>query len=376
MSGRATAGLLAALATVGAADPGTAMSAPGGQSDAPAVVLVADCEREDAACAAIRAVAEQLARIPRRHRLLLRESRRAVEPEADALALIEVACTERDGGVAESAAGRSGDGGEPFRRAGNRLALARAAHGRPRVTPAWLVDAALRAGDAAGVDPRLGGTGGQLVARATLPWAPTAADRALEKGVPSVRLVAASPRDAARWAAALVRRLDALAARPAPDAQFVVLAGRVWTRRALYWAGGILWAVLVVTGRPGAWRRTDDATRARRGHLYLRGLPFRFAFLAALLWAPAPALALVGPAALLALPPPARGLRRTVAAVLAVSPVLLLSLVVGAVMAAGRALPRPPGPTALLIALALVAWGLQAGRARRPVGSPGSDGPA
>lgn len=318
-----------------------------------AVLLAADCRRDPPACGAVRAAVERLGALPRRHSLVVVPPGAAAGPEApggqSALALLDVVSATT---------------------AGVRLARA-AADGASAVTPAWLVHASLRAASAAGVQPSVEPSRpgwGQLLARATLPVGPSAADRALAAGIPAVRLAVPEGETGALWVSAVVRRLDELGGRPRAEAEYLTAAGRVWTRRSLYWIGGALWAALVLARRPGAWRRTADATRRRRGGRYLLGLPFRFAFLLALLWAPSLALPLLGPAALAALWSGGGVRWRIAGRIVAYAPAVLFGLGLAAAVVTGEAVPRRPGAAAWLVALALLAWELQA---RRPAPATG-----
>ena len=364
-SGRALIALVA-YAGLGAAGPTPAQERPKPAT----VVLVADCALDAIACAAARTAIEGLSTIPRRRPVVFEPhgtGASATTGAGRALAVVEVTAQlpDPDGGSKGGAEGGSPGG---VRRT-TRIELARCSRrGAPGVTPAWLVHAALEAGRAAGVAPRVatGASGsGQLVARVSLAARPSAADRALEAGVPAVRL-ALPESDGALWLSAVVRRLDALEDRPAAGDQYLVVGRSVWTRRGLYWLGGVLWAALVVAGRPGPWRRSATADRHLRGRRYLRGLPFRLLFLASLLWSPALALPLLGPAALCALGTGGSASRRAVRRVIACTPAILLALAVAASLAAGEAKARRPGPSALLIAAALVAWEVQV---RRPAPS-------
>ncbi|HZI64560.1 MAG TPA: M20/M25/M40 family metallo-hydrolase, partial [Thermoanaerobaculia bacterium] len=208
---------------------------------------------------------------------------------------------------------------------------------RPRtwaIAPGWLVHAALRAGDAAGWrlavgDPRLSAAA-QLLVRSVAPHHASDADALLEAGIPAVLLSDSSltsfdpayhqPFDRAdrldgarleRWVnvlAAAARRLDALAGRPVYEDRFLVLGGRVWQRRELYWAGCALWVALVTRARLER-RRPRSAGDTPRGSslpLLLPGIAFRLLFLVATLALPVFAALLLFPAAILALLAPRR----------------------------------------------------------------------
>jgi len=207
---------------------------------------------------------------------------------------------------------------------------------RPRtwaIAPGWLVHAALRAGDAAGWrlavgDPRLSAAA-QLLVRSVAPHHASDADALLEAGIPAVLLSDSSltsfdpayhqPFDRgdrldgarlARWVnvlAAAARRLDALAGRPVYEDRFLVLGGRVWQRRELYWAGFTLWVALVVRARLERRRRSGGETAPGPSLTgMLPGMVFRLLFLVATLALPVFAALLLFPAAVLALLAPRR----------------------------------------------------------------------
>lgn len=190
---------------------------------------------------------------------------------------------------------------------------------RERVTtPGWLVDAALDGGHAAGwplhlADPRFP-LAMQLLLRGTRVGFGADSGAFLERGIPAVTLSDSSffaldpayhkPIDTidrldpgrleawTRTAVATVRRLDGLAGRPAPENEYLVLAGRVWPRRALAGIGLGLAALLLVR------------------HRARREWSFPLLLAAASAVAPTLAIPLLAPAALLAFfPPVGRGLR-------------------------------------------------------------------
>jgi hypothetical protein len=216
---------------------------------------------------------------------------------------------------------------------------------RPRrwaVAPGWLVHAALRGGDAGGWrlaagDPRLSAAA-QLLVRSVAPHHSSDADALLEAGIPAVLLSDSSltsfdpayhqPFDRgdrldgarlARWVnvlAAAARRLDALEGRPVYEDRFLVLGGRVWQRRELYWAGFALWVALVVRTRLERRRRSGGETSHHSSLPGLvPGLLFRLLFLVATLALPVFSALLLFPAAVLALlAPRRRGPRRALQA--------------------------------------------------------------
>ena len=147
-------------------------------------------------------------------------------------------------------------------------------------TPGWLVDAALDGGRAAGWPLHVGDPRWplpmQLLLRGTRVLFGADSGAFLEQGIPAVTLSDSSffaldpafhrPVDTidrldrgrleawTRAVAAMVRRLDGLDGRPAPEDEYLVLAGRVWSRWALAGIGLALAALLVVRYRvPRAW---------------------------------------------------------------------------------------------------------------------------
>lgn len=281
-----------------------------------------------------------------------------------------------------------------------------AAAGRRR-TPGWLVHAVLRGAEAAGVAVRVGdqrfSTLAQLVLRGGRLYYAADSDSFLENGVPSVLLSdlslwgsepgyhtpadgaatldAASLEEWSRLLAATVRRLDALEGRPRPDAEYLVVGGRVWARRDLYWLGFGVWALLVWRGVPGGWRGADAATRRRRGRTYLPGFAFRMLFLLAVFLTPVFAAVLLLPCGLLAAMPRrgpfVRGWGTAIAALPAVVFVTaLVSAAAGGWLTPDRSLAGPlllVGGTLVLFAVravAPVAPGAESG------GPPTASGPS
>jgi len=194
--------------------------------------------------------------------------------------------------------------------------------GSPAMPPGWLVHSVLKSGEAVAwpfsvADHRLSLLG-QLVVRSVKVRHGPAGEPFLRRGIPSVTLsdrslwtVAEPPgppdeRRLERWTqavAAAVRRLDALPGRPLGEDQYLVIAGRVWLRRDLIWAGFLLWVPLVFRGRPGRWRGTSADEHGRQMRSYLPGFLFRVLLLLAIFLAPVFAVLLL-PAAALALAPP------------------------------------------------------------------------
>src|SRR6185369_5027436 len=130
-------------------------------------------------------------------------------------------------------------------------------------------------------------------------------------------------------AAAAVRRLDRLAGRPLPEDLYLVVFGRVWLRRDLYWVGFLLWGLLVFRHRPrrAVWAGETPEERRRRQRAGLPGFVFRMLFLAVVFVVPVFSV-LLYPAALLAHVPPRKPLRRGLWIVLGLSPTALLLLAI------------------------------------------------
>lgn len=270
----------------------------------------------------------------------------------------------------------------------------RTAGGRA-LAPGWLVHAVLRSGEAVGwpyamADHRFPLLG-QFIVRAVEVRYGSDSEPFLERGIPSVTLSDSSllsldpayhrPADTAgrldagrldRWTqavAAAVRRLDALAGRPIPEDQYLVLAGRVWLRRDLIWVGFLLWILLVFRGLPGRWRGGSAADHGRQMRAYLPGLLFRALLLASIFLAPVFAV-LLFPAAALALVPPRPAGARAVWIVLGASPLLAVLAVLGIAVAKGAASLaggfQGGASAAVLIPAALVAYGTMIGLRGRP----------
>ncbi len=193
-------------------------------------------------------------------------------------------------------------------------------------TPAWLVHAVGRAGEAVGFEPGFGARRMPLAAQ----WAVRSlrlgyagdSEPFLAAGVPAVLLSDLSllrpfdqhhlpgdtieGLDAGRleaWGellAATVLRLDRLAGRPRWENEYLVV-GRVLVRRDLLWIGFLIWIVLVVRLRPGSWRDADAGQRKAMGRAYFPGFVFRILFLWVAMWIPSLGVLLVYPLGLLGL---------------------------------------------------------------------------
>lgn len=254
------------------------------------------------------------------------------------------------------------------------------------VTPAWLVHAILRA--AAGVDfdlvvlDRWWSWWAQLAVRCSRPRRISDGHRFVEAGIPAVTFSDLSMTEARQpgpdgednpevldgarlsaWAqvvTAAVRRLDRLTDRPRNESEYLVLFGRVWTRRDLIWMGFFVWMLLVWRGLPGRWRQRPAQERRQAGRAYLPGFAFRMLFLVSIFLIPTFMALLLLPVAIVALVGPARtGVWRRVSCLLGVLPALGFSLwfAVGQlagwfVIDAGAALP------ATLVSLTLTTFWL------------------
>lgn len=216
------------------------------------------------------------------------------------------------------------------------------------LAPGWLVHSLLRSGEAVGweydvVDNRAPFLA-QLVLRTARVRLGADANSFQEQGIPALSVSDSSllamdpafhrPIDTAarldparmeKWTvavAAAVRRLDRLAGRPRPEDDYLVLFGRVWLRRDLYWVGLALWILLLVRGRPGRWRFRTREESVREGWRYAPGFAFRWLFLLAVFLAPVLAV-LLFPAALIAAFPPWRLWARISLAVAGLLPLLV-----------------------------------------------------
>ena len=257
--------------------------------------------------------------------------------------------------------------------------------GRRILTPGWLVHAVLKGAgaaemDLAFVDPILS-IPAQLVVRSAKVRHAASSDAFLRQGVPSALLSDAAatrfdpeyhgaddtfdrldPERLRAWTgavAAVVRRLDALPARPVDESSYLVAFDRVWLRRDLLWIGMLVWIPLVWRGLPGRWRGSTATERQARGKAYLPGFGFRMLLLVTLVLTPVFAVTLLVPAALLGhLKPMGRRGRFTIV-LLAALPAVGWILCLTWALAAGWVLPD----TAVLLPLAtvggsLVAFGL------------------
>lgn len=253
------------------------------------------------------------------------------------------------------------------------------------VAPGWLVHAALRAGDAtdwplAVSDPRLS-PAAQLLVRSVAPHHASDADPLLEAGIPALLVSDSSltsfdpayhrPADRAerldgprlaRWAsllAAAARRLDALGGRPVYEDSYLVLAGRVWQRRELYWVGFALWVALVARARLERRGSRPEAPRPLR--VLLPGIVFRLLFLVATLALPVFSALLLFPAAVVALVSPHRPWPRRAAQVAGLLPILgylaVLALAAQGGFVSGWTLGAPAAAL-LLGALGAYLWSL------------------
>lgn len=269
---------------------------------------------------------------------------------------------------------------------------ARALDGGDRVLPpGWLVHAVQRSGAAVDWPYAVGDNRFplffQLLLRAVDVSFGADGDSFLRRRIPAVTLSDSSlsdldsayhrPADVAarldahrleRWTqatAAAVRRLDVLAGPPLFEDQYLAVFGRVWLRRDLIWIGFLLWALLVLRGRPGRWRGTSPEERRRQMGTYLPGFLFRGLMLLAIFLAPVFAI-LLWPASLLSLAPPrARGWR-AVWILLGCLPLLLFLAGLG-VAAALQIVKTEAGfqggtAAAVLIPVALAAYGVSVGR--------------
>lgn len=257
-------------------------------------------------------------------------------------------------------------------------------------TPGWLVRATLEGGRAAGWPLHVGDPRWplpmQLLLRGTQVHFGADSGSFLEQGIPAVTLSDSSffaldpafhrPADTidrldrgrleawTRGVAAMVRRLDRLEERPAPEDEYLVVAGQVWSRWALTGIGLALTALLVVRHRgPQEWY-------------------FPVLLAAACLIAPALALLLLAPAALLALGRPAGGWQRVLWTFLGLLPLLLYLLLLAGVWAVGlsawRAGYQESWTGAALVIGALVAWTLlprTVPRPRAPAAAAAPPGP-
>ena len=195
------------------------------------------------------------------------------------------------------------------------------------LTPAWLVHAVIKGAAAADfplavLDPRWSWLS-QLSVRCTVParWSDSRAF--LEAGIPAVtlsdlalttrwehdenqrdtleRINGERLRSWVKVLTAVSRQLDTLEGRPMHETEYLVVGGRVWTRRDMVWVGFVLWVLLVWRGLPGRWRQSGSWERRRAGRIYLPAFAFRMLFLVAVFWVPTFAALLLYPIGVLAL---------------------------------------------------------------------------
>jgi hypothetical protein len=237
-------------------------------------------------------------------------------------------------------------------------------------TPGWLVRASIHGGRSTGwplhlADPRFS-LPMQLLLRGTRVGFGADSGSFLERGIPAVTFSDSSffvldpayhrPADTpdrldagrleawTRAVAATVRRLDGLDGRPMAEEEYLVLAGRVWSRWALAGLGLALAALLVVRHRvPREWI-------------------FPVLLAAACVIAPTLAIPLLALPALLALVRPAGGWRRFLWTVLGLLPLFLYLLLLTGAFTAGlsswRAGYQESWTGAALVIGALAAWAL------------------
>ena len=138
------------------------------------------------------------------------------------------------------------------------------------------------------------------------------------------RLDRARLNDWSRAIASTVRRLDGIQGRPRADDRYLVVFGRVWPRKYLYWAGFLIWIVLVFKGVPGRWVSTSNAERARGSNRYMPGFVFRMTFLLSVFTAPVLASVLLYPAGVAYASVGRRGQRRKTAVIVGLAPITVL----------------------------------------------------
>jgi hypothetical protein len=217
-------------------------------------------------------------------------------------------------------------------------------------TPGWLVHTVLQGTSAAGMNLRMLDARWplmmQMVARNQRFRYGMDSDAFLRQQVPSLtlsdsplmgfdplhhstedefdRLDGARLTDWSRALTSVVRRLDTIQSRPIADDQYLVALGRVWPRKHLYWAGFLIWIIMVFKGMPGRWVSTSSAERVGKRSQYLPGFGFRMLFLLSLFVAPAMASVLLYPAGLASVFIGRQGQRSRVARLLGLVPVALL----------------------------------------------------
>jgi len=259
--------------------------------------------------------------------------------------------------------------------------------------PGWLVHAVERSGAAVGwpyslADQRFS-LPAQFLLRSVDVRLGSDSDSFLRRGIPAVTLSdssllnldpayhrrtdVAGRLDARRlesWTqgtAAAVRRLDALGGRPLFEDQYLDFFGHVWLRRDLIWIGFLLWALLVLRGRPGRWRGATAEERQRQMHGYVPGFLFRGVLVLAIFLAPVFAV-LLWPAALLSLALPRKLGWRVLWIVLGCLPLLGLGVTLGFAMSHGLVRTahgfQGGAAAAVLIPAALSAYIISVGRTR------------
>jgi len=209
--------------------------------------------------------------------------------------------------------------------------------GRWRITPVWLVHAALEGGRAAGWSMVVADSRWPIFAQLSLRVSRSTRNLAnrsfVEAGIPSIAISDVSLTgnsdsrrevddgrqlvDGARldqWAdalSAMIVHMDQAGQDALADSEYLFAFGRIWIRRDLLWLGFFLWVPMVFRGLPGSWRGTSSASRRRRGRDYLPGFAFRMLFLVSMFLIPTLAAVLLYPVAILALiPAPRRASRR------------------------------------------------------------------
>ena len=216
------------------------------------------------------------------------------------------------------------------------------------MAPGWLVHSILKSGEAVGWEYEVIDNRASLLAQLVLRTARVRlgadANSFQEKGIPALSvsdsaLLAMDPAfhkptdtaarlDPARmekWTQAVtaaVRRLDRMAGRPRPEDEYLVLFGRVWLRRDIYWVGLALWILMLVRGRPGRWSFRTKEESVREGRRYAPGFAFRWLFLLAVFLAPVLTV-LLFPAALIASFPPKRLWARLLLSLAGLLPLLI-----------------------------------------------------
>ncbi len=299
-----------------------------------------------AGCAVVLSAAADLSRTPRRHtlRVVLFDGKQAGLSGSRAW-LGGLSTVARNSFLAHLELDLPGNG--DGRRVLHLLPVRRG--GRRQVAPGWLAHAVLEGMDAAGERPVVSAPALPLMAQLAVRltgWSRAADSTTFaQRGVPSVMLSdrgltrrAADrsrpvPRfddgrlqEWSRGVAAAVRRLDGLAGRPLEESEFLVVLGRVWLRRDLYWLGFVIWCLLVWRGLPGRRRDVPPDTVRRRSSTHFPGFLFRMLFLVAVFGAPAFGIPLLLPAALIVLLRPRRPPARAAGLAVGLLPVAVLAV--------------------------------------------------